>query len=333
MNTMRSAALHAVRAAAGLAAHVQRSLHATAGTAVKADASPVTIGDYAAQAIVCMLLRGALPADEFQIMAEEDAATLMEGDLAAHVVDAVNQCLARTPSLSSHPPLTLASLVDVLNHGRVDPAALPDRYWVLDPIDGTKGFLRPGGQWAVGLALCVAGQPQFAAVACPAMRGAVEGEVGCLLHATRGGGVHMQRLQEGSEDVRVTMRVPRDVTHLQLCEGRESGASNFAESTALRGALGMTPDPVRIDSMCKYAMLARGDGDLYVRFPRGIENVWDHMPGALLVTEAGGVITDFKGHPLDFTTGTKLIRHAGIIACHPSVHGAVLAAVQRVMAV
>jgi len=87
---------------------------------------------------------------------------------------------------------------------------------------------------------------------------------------------------------------------------------------------------VRIDSMAKYGALARGDTDMYLRFPPATyrEKVWDHAAGVAVVTEAGGVVTDGAGQPLDFSAGRFLDIEGGIVASStPELHAQLLAAI------
>ncbi len=78
------------------------------------------------------------------------------------------------------------------------------------------------------------------------------------------------------------------------------------------------------------ANVARGEAELYLRMPRSADHVeksWDHAAGALVVTEAGGRVTDLAGRALDFTRGRELTANRGIVATNGLVHADVLAAV------
>ena len=79
-------------------------------------------------------------------------------------------------------------------------------------------------------------------------------------------------------------------------------------------------------------MVARGDASIYLRLPHGgyRENVWDHAAGALIVSEAGGLVSDIDGRPLDFTTGTRLTANRGIVATAAPIHATVLETVRAV---
>ena len=89
------------------------------------------------------------------------------------------------------------------------------------------------------------------------------------------------------------------------------------------------------DSMEKYALVACGDADLYMRLPREgsayAHKIWDHVAGVALVQNAGGTITDLDGGPLDFSQG-EILPNAGLIASNGARHQQVVEAVQRVMA-
>lgn len=77
-------------------------------------------------------------------------------------------------------------------------------------------------------------------------------------------------------------------------------------------------------------MCARGEAELYLRFPPDgyKEKVWDHAAGAIIFQEAGGVVTDGGGAPLDFGRGRLLHIRLGIVAAPAHLHAPLLAAVQ-----
>ena len=92
---------------------------------------------------------------------------------------------------------------------------------------------------------------------------------------------------------------------------------------------------VQVDSQCKYAVVARGQGDLYLRLPtkKGyVERIWDHAAGSLVASEGGCVVTDVYGQPLEFGHGRGLEKNAGIVCCERAIHGAVIDAIAKVQA-
>lgn len=83
--------------------------------------------------------------------------------------------------------------------------------------------------------------------------------------------------------------------------------------------------------MAKYAAIARGDAEVFMKFAKSTyrEKIWDHAAGVIIVEEAGGVVTDAGGKPLDFSKGRYLDGlDRGIVACNkPSLHSTLLDAI------
>jgi 3'(2'), 5'-bisphosphate nucleotidase len=124
------------------------------------------------------------------------------------------------------------------------------------------------------------------------------------------------------------------LAELRLVESEEKAHTSQDASSLVREVLGISAVPVRIDSQCKYAVVARGDAEVYLRLPTRPgyqEKVWDHAAGFLVNSEAGGRVTDVDGKDLDFGRGRTLAANAGIVATHGPFHDEVVAAVQRVL--
>jgi 3'(2'), 5'-bisphosphate nucleotidase len=84
-----------------------------------------------------------------------------------------------------------------------------------------------------------------------------------------------------------------------------------------------------MDSQCKYAIVARGDAEMYLRLPTRSdyrEKIWDHAAGTLIVTEAGGQVSDITGMPLEFNHGPELIANRGVIVSNGLWHQRILQA-------
>ena len=138
---------------------------------------------------------------------------------------------------------------------------------------------------------------------------------------------------------RITMRTPMPGDELsqylascRFMESVEAAHSNHALSSAIAGHLGVVNEPVRIDSQAKYGALARGDGDMYMRFPKAgyKEKIWDHAAGTVIITEANGIVTTGGGDALDFGRGRFLENtHTGIVAGVPQVHASLIRAVDE----
>ncbi len=329
----RRVAIAAVRDASLLCRAVRASFspdHAAA----KADASPVTVADLGSQAIVSLALADAFPDDP--IAGEEDAGPL-RGAPGSPIAETV---LEHVTAL--RPEIDLDRLRWALDRCN-DEAGPAGRHWTVDPVDGTKGFLR-GGQYAVALALIEDGGVVLGVLGCPNL--AVDAAdpaagIGCLFVAERGGGAWQLPLDDAGEVSEGGQTGARsihasevaDVRAARWAESVEPGHSSQSEAAEVARLLGITAEPIRVDSQVKYALVARSDASIYLRLPLGgyLENIWDHAAGSLLVSEAGGAVTDVDGRQLDFTTGRKLSRNRGILATAPELHNEVLAAVTRVL--
>ncbi|MDB9311661.1 3'(2'),5'-bisphosphate nucleotidase [Spirulina sp. CS-785/01] len=288
----------------------------------KSDASPVTVADFGSQAIICRALSDRFPTDA--IIAEEDAAMLRQPqnhDRALAVTQQVQQIF---------PEATPQTVIDWIDRGS---SAIAPRYWTLDPIDGTKGYIR-GDQYAIALALIEEGRVQLGILACPALPQTPDqphGKKGVLFIAKRGQGCRMSPLQ-GNPSHRISV----NFTRRDLCsiESVESAHSDRQAQLQLAQTLGITHPPLQLDSQAKYGAVARGEADYYVRIPLPgsslrRENIWDHAAGAIVVEEAGGCVTDLDGKSLDFSVGAKLIRNNGIIASNGAIHQRILTAIAQ----
>jgi HAL2 family 3'(2'),5'-bisphosphate nucleotidase len=317
-------AIQAVRKAALLVQQVQAELVTPALT--KEDRSPVTVADFAAQAAVGRLLSRSFPDD--LLVAEEDSRTLRQKD-GGNALSLVAQFAGRL-----EPGVDAERVCAWIDYNRVDSAS---RFWTLDPIDGTKGFLR-GDQYATALALVVDGQVQIGALACPNLedgyRPDLEG-VGSLVIAARGQGTWVASLiaPERYERLRVSER--SQPNEARILRSFEAGHTNVDQIDEFAQALGVQASPIRMDSQAKYAVLAAGKGDILLRLlsprqPDYKEKIWDQAAGSLVLEEADGRITDLAGQRLDFTTGRSLQNNRGILATNGHYHPLALDALSAV---
>jgi len=323
-------ALHAVRQAAALCERVRQRAPGRAFT--KADRSPVTVADLGAQALACRALDEAFPGD--RIVAEEKSAWLASDDgrtALADVVGYVKWALA-TPAGSSAARDAAADRDAVLEWIDRGSCAAGPRFWTLDPIDGTKGFLR-GDHYAVALALVVDGRVEVAALACPTMDPAISGAPtggGALFHAVRGGGAWVAPLDSSVPARPVHVCSGADPECARLVESVEPAHADHAAQSRIARSIGLAGASLRMDSQAKYAAVADGRAAVYLRIPAERspdyrERVWDHAAGQLLVEEAGGRVTDLFGRPLAIG-GERLAPGAGVVATNGELHAAALGA-------
>ena len=309
-NEERRMAIRAVRLASAVCQSVQKR-GVKPETLVKKDRSPVTVADFASQATVSAILP-----ENSRLVAEEDASYLRPVEhaaLRAAVVEHVSNGLGQD--------VDQAQVLDWIDRGgRHEDAKTLNRFWTLDPIDGTKGFQR-GEQYAVALALIHRGEVEFGVLGCPNLVGA-DG-VGLLLVAAKGEGAWQLSIQSSDDAQRVTVSEVSTPAEARLCESVESAHTKHSDAAKIAKRLRITAEPLRMDSQAKYAALAKGEASIYLRMPTSTEyreKIWDHAAGFVLVQEAGGRVTDISGAPLDFSHGHRLERNRGIIASNDRFH-------------
>ncbi|KAI0721763.1 3(2),5-bisphosphate nucleotidase HAL2 [Fomitopsis betulina] len=316
-------------------------------TLTKDDKSPVTVGDFAAQAVVNTILSRTFPNDP--IVGEEDASDLRTDtgvSLRERVIALANESLtaplqpgeSESWGLGPTHQRTTEELLAAIDRGNHE-GGRTGRMWTLDPIDGTKGFLR-GEQYAVCLALIVDARVELGIIGCPnlpADPAQPDGVRGVLFVATCGHGALQLPLHAGEEiqsgDQAARLQIPRFAPEqLNLLESVEKAHAKLSFNAQVARLLSVTRRPTRMDSQAKYGALARGDGGVYLRMPVGSgyrEKIWDHAPGSLLVEEAGGVVTDSRGQLLDFGLGRTLGENYGVVAAGKEVHARVLEAIKQ----
>lgn len=345
----------------------QRLQHSLLSTQVKSkdDDSLVTVADYSVQAVVSWALSQSFGGQNVSIVAEEDAHTLSKSDslaLLEAVVKTVNECFSEAPKYGLNPPpdtpLGPEQILQAIS--RCNSSGGPKgRHWVLDPVDGTLGFVR-GNQYAVALALIEDGRVVLGVLGCPnypVKKGLINHhhqltseisqappglwEKGCVMYAKKGTGkAWMQPLLDGEMKLDVNnSAIPIRVSSIEdpalatFCEPVEKANTSHSFTEGIAQTAGLRKQPLRVYSMVKYAAIARGDAEIYMKFARAgyKEKIWDHAAGVLIVQEAGGVVTDAGGRPLDFSRGVYLEGlDRGIIACsgavlHDKIIGAVYA--------
>ena len=356
-------ALQAVHAASLLTKSVLRSLSNHVGAETKADDSPVTVADFAAQAIIISIIQAVYPSDAF--LGEESADALRrDGDLGKQVWQLVQRAASPSAAQSGEVqqqsslafPASEADMLDAIDRGRGEQTAR-GRVWVMDPVDGTATFME-GQQYAVSLCLLVDGVQQVGVVGCPNLKFDAsasplrlgerihedlvdrEGH-GVVLSAVNGQGTYVRSVHVSG------LGEPRRVEHQET--QKPLASLNFVESTLGKSSLSQPehraaaellsaewPGTVLWSQQMKYAALTLGATDVMLRLPtdkRRYTYTWDHAGGNLLFTEAGGVIKDIDGGTIDFSQGRKILgdRNYGMVAAMPWSYEKVVQAVHDVL--
>lgn len=321
-DTERTIAREAARLAGQLCLAVRGGMLNSPESMEKDGREPVTIADFGAQAVVLQHIARHFPADA--AVAEEHAADferLASDAQRERIIYYVSQALGR--------PVSPAQIAGWLDYGRERSCS---RVWTVDPIDGTKGFLR-GDQFAIAVALLVDGQPVVGALACPLLPFGSDGAAdarGIIAVAVRAEGATIEPLSGGPvRPLRVSDRA--EVASARSVESVEVGHTDHSFSAAVFQTAGVGGQPVRMDSQTKYVAVADGRAEIYIRNSRGAdyrEKIWDHAAGVLVVQEAGGRVTDLNGSDLDFSLGAKLQNNRGILATNGLLHDVLLEAIR-----
>lgn len=324
--------LLAVSTACHLSARAAAERDQVAGI-LKDDRSPVTVADLAVQVAITAILRHGNAPHADRIVGEEGGDSLRGEDgalMMEELISRVGDALSRN-GLSAAAPTTPDAVFECLDAGGLDPQAEGrTSFWCLDPIDGTKGFLR-GGQFAIALAYVHEGQPTLGMLGCPHLPLGVVEDYGV---ADDTGSIYVGQLNGDDRVAHAGPATASSMDELQVinasptppdgrvrvCLSYEKAHGDQDRTTAALEQTGVQTAPIRIDSQCKYAMVASGRADLYLRLAREgyREKSWDHAAGAAVVRAAGGIAEDMTGKDLAFdgrlldTTGGICVRTPGV---------------------
>lgn len=210
----------------------------------------------------------------FDVERKADATPLTAADLAAH--HCIVAGLAR-----------LAPDIPVLSEEAAEETPTAQRrawrrLWLVDPLDGTREFVKRNGEFTVNIALIDDGAPVFGVIQAPV--------TGALWHAQHGVGAFRR---DGDVQTRIGVRTPA-VPPLRVAASRSHRDSR---TEALMSRIGQV-ETVALGSSLKFCRLAEGGMDVYPRF--GPTSEWDTAAGQCILEAAGGCVIDPKGRPLRY---------------------------------
>ena len=219
---------------------------------------------------------------DFAVQMKDDASPLTAADLAAQ--QAIMAGLA-----------TLDLQLPVLSE---EANALPwserqhwSRYWLVDPLDGTREFVKRNGEFTVNIALIDDRRSVLGVVLAP-----VTGE---LYVAAQGQGAWQQAQPEGA-----WQRIQaRPLARPPLVAGSRSHGG--AQSELLQHLIGSDYQVLPLGSSLKFCLIARGDADVYLRL--GLTSEWDTAAAQCVLDEAGGAVLDLTGEPFRYNRGESLL--------------------------
>jgi 3'(2'), 5'-bisphosphate nucleotidase len=221
----------------------------------------------------------AVYAGDFAVERKSDRSPLTAADLAAHHYIA-RELAAITPEL----PLLSEESAALEWSQRRDWT----RYWLVDPLDGTREFVKRNGEFTVNIALIEHGQPILGVVYAPAR--------GDMLHAVRDAGAARETAQGD-----VPLRGRKAASPARIAGSRSHGDPRMQGFLDRIGAHELVP----MGSSLKFCLVAGGDADVYLRY--GATSEWDTAAGQCIVEQAGGKVTDLQGLPLVYNRRESLI--------------------------
>ena len=224
---------------------------------------------HAAAAAILEVYRG-----EFAVAHKDDRSPLTAADLAAHacIVAGLERLAPEIPVLSEE------SAQDVPTLQRRQWS----RMWLVDPLDGTREFIKRNGEFTVNIALIEDGVPVLGVVQAPV--------TGALWYGQRGHGAFRR---DGDSDVAIRTRAPA-AAPLRVAASR---SHRDPRTEAFMARIGET-ETVGIGSSLKFCRLAEGAMDVYPRF--GPTSEWDTAAGQCVLEAAGGIVIDPRGRPLRY---------------------------------
>ncbi len=332
MKSYAESALKAVAATSQMTVQAARDRERLAST-LKDDRSPVTVADIAVQVAITAILRAEGVPHCDRIVGEEGGDSL-DGPNGSHmrneVMNLVSSAL-RTAGEAEAIPANESELMELLNAGGLDPEAEGrEAFWCLDPIDGTKGFLR-GSQFAIALAYVEHGNPTIGVLGCPHLPLGTSVDYGIadsigssylgILDAEKHHAYAGPSSSTSFDDMTlIHVAKTSEAQPVRVCLSYEKAHGDQDRTTKALNAAGVQTEPIRIDSQCKYAMVASGRADLYLRLARSgyEEKSWDHAAGAAVVRAAGGIAEDMTGKPLELK-GRMLDTTGGICVRSPDI--------------
>jgi len=220
-------------------------------------------------------------ATDFDVQSKDDESPLTRADLASHqrIVAGLAELTPELPVISEE-------------------SGLPDfevrsqwpRYWLIDPLDGTKEFVNRNGEFTVNIALIEAGRPIFGVVHVPVQDRSF---VGC-----KGRGAELRERGEPPRAIGVAAASRQPVRVVGSRSHRGSSLDAFL--TALGDA-----DMVPMGSSLKFCTVAEGNADIYPRL--GPTSEWDTAAAQAVVEQAGGMVLELDGKPLSYNQKADIL--------------------------
>lgn len=218
---------------------------------------------------------------DFSVQEKEDESPLTEADLAAHALIS-----RRLTELS--PLLPTLSEEDVKGFQGPNQAG---RYWLVDPLDGTKEFVKRNGEFTVNIALIENGRPVLGVVFAPVLD--------TMYLALQGMGAYKQIGEGACEQIRVAEHDPERAW--KVVGSRSHAEDSLADILQKLGSYEM----LSMGSSLKFCMVAEGSADVYPRL--GLTSLWDTAAAQCVVEQAGGRVVELSGDTLGYGNVSEVL--------------------------
>jgi 3'(2'), 5'-bisphosphate nucleotidase len=219
-------------------------------------------------------------ATDFDVESKSDESPLTQADLASH--NCIAAGLARLT-----PDIPVISEEDGLPE--FDVRGKWDRYWLIDPLDGTKEFVNRNGEFTVNIALIDSNRPVFGVVHVPVQD---KTYIGC-----EGRG---SELREGGNVTPINVSTASN-TPVRIVGSRSHRGTSLDAFLAKLG----DHDMVAMGSSLKFCTVAEGNADIYPRL--GLTSEWDTAAAQAVVEQAGGQVLELDGKPLSYNKKADIL--------------------------
>jgi len=191
--------------------------------------------------------------------------------------------------------------------------------WMIDPLDGTRDFIKANGEFVSMVGLTHFGEPTIGVV--------VEPATGLELYACKGLGAYKSFLSQGDKPERVKMSDATDLKHLRIAisrSHRDSKVDKLIKMLAIQ-------DEISSGSVGrKLAIVINGEADMYLHPSRGTK-LWDTCACEVIASEAGGVLLSGTGEPISYVRSSGDVEnHYGLLVCPRSILDKVIWASRKV---
>lgn len=235
----------------------------------------VALAEQAGKAIL------AVYASDFEVQSKDDDSPLTQADLASHycIVAGLEALTPGMPIISEE-----SGLPDFEERSQWD------RYWLIDPLDGTKEFVNRNGEFTVNIALIDQQKPVLGVVYVPVQDVSY---LGC-----EGYGAERRNADGSVESIRVATTSAEPVRIVGSRSHRGASLDTYLENL---GNYEMIP----MGSSLKFCVIAQGGADLYPRL--GLTSEWDTAAAQAVVEQAGGSVVTLDGKPMKYNTKSDIL--------------------------